>query len=80
MEENQKEGLRTLAWHKANASRFHFSVGSFSIVSTRIEKGNFMFVFFEQLKVLNTHRLLAVKYYTHVSFYHRIEQQFGTRF
>jgi hypothetical protein len=39
-----------------------------------------MFVFFEQLKVLHKHRLLAVKYYTHVSFYHRIEQQFGTRF
>ena len=40
-----------------------------------------MFVFFEQLKVLKKHRLLAVKYYTHVSFYHRIEQQqFGTRF
>ena len=33
VEEKQKEGLRTLAWHKANASRFHFSVGSFSIVS-----------------------------------------------
>ena len=30
--------------------------------------------------MLNTHRLLAVKYYTRVSFYHRIEQQFGTRF
>jgi hypothetical protein len=30
--------------------------------------------------VLHKHRLLAVKYYTHVSFYHRIEQQFGTRF
>ena len=40
-----------------------------------------MFVFFEQLKVLKKHRLLAVKYYTRVSFYHRIEQQqFGTRF
>ena len=39
-----------------------------------------MFVFFEQLKVLHKHRLLDVKYYTHVSFYHRIEQQFGTRF
>ena len=40
-----------------------------------------MFVFFEQLKVLHKHRLLAVKYYTRVSFYHRIEQQqFGTRF
>ena len=30
--------------------------------------------------MLNKHRLLAVKYYTRVSFYHRIEQQFGTRF
>jgi len=43
--------------------RFHFSVGSFP---ERIEKGNFMFVFFEQQKVLNTHRLLAVKYYTRI--------------
>jgi hypothetical protein len=39
-----------------------------------------MFVFFER-QVLKKHRLLAVKYYTRVSFYHRIEQQqFGTRF
>ena len=36
--------------------------------------------FFRATKVLKKHRLLAVKYYTHVSFYHRIEQQFGTRF
>jgi len=38
VEENQKEGLSlesTNRTNKANASRFHFSVGSFSIVVSR---------------------------------------------
>jgi len=56
---------------------FISSVGSFSIVvSSELKKET---VFFEQQKVSNKHhRLVAVK--EHVSFYHRIEQQFGTRF
>ena len=83
VEENQKEGLSlesTNRTNKANASRFHFSVGSFSIVVSSELKKETNVCFFRATLVLKKHRLLAVKYYTHVSFYHRIEQQFGTRF
>ena len=64
VEENQKERSRgTKRMHRV----FIFqSVRSRSSFPERIEKGNIMFVFFEQLKVLKKHRLLAVKYYTRI--------------
>jgi hypothetical protein len=56
---------------------FISSVGSISIVSSELKKETFVF-FSSNRRCQIKHRLVAVK--EHVSFYHRIEQQFGTRF
>ena len=65
VEENQKEGLTFCDRDEQRMHRvFIFqSVRSRSSFPERIEKGNDV-CFFRATKVLNKHRLLAVKYYT----------------
>ena len=58
--------------------RFHF-LRWFNLNRFQSELKKETFVFFSSnRRELHKHRLVAVK--EHVSFYHRIEQQFGTRF